>query len=130
MSDSPKARRPAGLGARGRRLWDAVTGEYDLRTDEKELLLELCREYDLIEALEDVRRTVDLVDVGSTGQSRMHPVVGELRQRRLVVARLSSELALPDEDDEGNSSAMSRRGRKAALQRWRPRRAEASGGAS
>lgn len=131
MPDSKKVRRPPGLGARGRRIWDAVVEEYELRTDERELLLELCREFDLVEALQAVMVKVGMLDVGSAGQARIHPVVAELRQRRLVIARLASELALPDSDDDGDASAMSRRGRKAALQPWRPRRAgRVTGGAS
>lgn len=55
---------------------------------------------------------------GSNGQTRVHPAIGELRQHRLALGRLLSQLALPDEDESTLPTPLQARGRQAAGKRW------------
>jgi hypothetical protein len=91
---------PERLADHGQRLWRSIVGEFDL--DEHELiLLEQCaRSADLVAtlaaAVEDAGGPVD----AETGKVR--PVVVELRQQRIVLARLLAALRVPlaDHDDD------------------------------
>ncbi len=57
--------------------------------------------------------------LGSTGQVRVHPALGELRQHRLAPGRLLAQLGLPDADDASLKSPSHTRASKAAQTRWR-----------
>lgn len=114
-------RAPAGLAARGRRLWRAVAADFDLELDERELLTEACRSLDTCERLEEALRGAPLTTKGSRGQVVAHPLAAELRSERLLVARLLAQLELPDDDGEGSDwdgLTASQRARKAARARW------------
>jgi len=111
-----RRRAPDGLQKPGKRMWSAILTEFDL--DERELLVleQACRQADNVAALEAEIAASGLVTPGSKGQMRLSPTVTELRQARLAVSRLLTDLALPDQDDQ---SEPSRRGRKAAEARWK-----------
>jgi hypothetical protein len=79
------------------------------------VLEQACRQADAIAALEAEVEASGLVTRGSAGQPRLSQTVTELRQSRLAVSKLLSDLALPDAYEE---LAASRRGRKAADARW------------
>lgn len=111
-------RPPSGLQARGRRFWSATVKTYTLTDSELSLLLEACRLMDECEDLRDAITSDGLTVAGSTGQPRVHPAVGELRQHRLALGRLLSQLALPDEEDEALPTPLQARGRAAASKRW------------
>jgi hypothetical protein len=88
---------------------------------EFELLRESCR---LLDEWELLRLAVDSDGTtvqGSTGQPRVHPALGELRQHRLALGRLLAQLDLPEPDGERLSSPTQVRSRKAAQARWRTR---------
>lgn len=117
-------RAPAGLKARGRRFWRQVLVVDDIELTSSELLL-----------LEEVCRTLDTLDVlnkslvadgpkveGSKGQPVAHPALNELRQQRIVLGRILSQLALPDEVGAALPSLTEARARRAAESRWRDRR--------
>ena len=108
---------PDGLAERGAALWQAVTGSWELRDDELELLRETVRTVDLVETLAAIvardGATVTVKDV-----IRTHPALIELRMQRLVLGKLLGQLALPDEDGSVLPSPASARGRKAAQSRW------------
>lgn len=108
---------PEGLGPKALEVWTGIAGDYDLRTDERRVLEDACREIDLIERLEEALRTSDLIVTGSMGQPVASPLVQELRQHRGVLARLLGWLKLPDEEAPaaGNTSAAAR---QAAMARW------------
>ncbi|WP_336922375.1 P27 family phage terminase small subunit [Aquipuribacter sp. SD81] len=114
---SAPRRAPAALGARGRRFWATTLGTFDLSDAEAELLAECCRLLDEIDAL---RRSVEQDGTtvrGSTGQPRVHPALAEVRQHRLALGRLLSQLDLPDEDG-GVVSPMRARSRRGHAARW------------
>ena len=85
---------PEGLDARGAALWGRVVGQWDLRDDERELLTEVSRIVDTVEALQ---AAVNADGVTLKG-GKPHPAIAELRQQRTVLGRLLGQLALPDED--------------------------------
>ncbi len=120
-----KPRPPTDLGARGRRFWQATMRTYDLSGPEQELLAEVCRLLDELDALQAVVDADGLTVTGSTGQVRVHPALNELRQHRLAVGRLLGQLELPDEDEQSVPSPASLRAAKAARARWARRDAVA-----
>jgi hypothetical protein len=73
---------PAGLSKRGRRFWSTVVGSYSLRADEVELLAELCRALDELEAMRVAVAEAGVTVVGSRGQVRPNPLLSELRGTR------------------------------------------------
>ena len=110
---------PEGLGARGRRFWEAAAEGYDLALDEQELLVEIARELDLVEALAEAIGRDGVMSVGSTGQPVAHPAVPQLHAARQLLGRLLSQLGLPGVDDEPTVlSPASASARKAAQVRW------------
>jgi hypothetical protein len=117
---------PAGLGPRGAGFWEAVTGSFVLDVAERELLVECARLVDECEELSSVLERDGRSVLGSQGQPRVHPAVGELRASRLALGRLLAQLALPDEDGASLSSPLSARGRVGAGSRWGARRGPAA----
>lgn len=102
---------PAGLGVKARSVWTRITKEYDLRADELRLLEDACREVDLIERIDKELAKGSLMVPGSMGQQVTNPLVAEIRQHRLALARLFNQLHLPDDGDElspGHASAAAR----------------------
>jgi len=97
-------------------LWADVTGTFALRVDELAVLKQAARVVDTLERLDVALAGVDLVVVGSAGQQREHPLLSEARQQRAALARLLSQLKLPDADAEANLA--SAWGRAAARRRW------------
>lgn len=106
---------PAHLGGKARKLWRDISGEYELRADELRVLEDACREVDLVERLEESLRSEPLVVEGSQGQPVASPLVQELRQHRVVLARLLAQLKLPDESGARDTSSAAR---TAAAARW------------
>ncbi len=105
---APKA--PAGLRVAGRRLWTAITEEYQLDEHEVTLAVQVVRTVDLCDELEGiVRRDGPLIDTPQ-GQ-RAHPAAVELRQQRITLARLLAALRMPagEEDDQPTGRRPQRR---------------------
>jgi hypothetical protein len=113
---------PSKLGAAGRKLWRAMTSEFEIAEGEVRViaLLEAAvRQADDVALLEEALARDGVTVVGSRGQARMNPVVAELRQSRLALARLLGELPVPEpEADDVPTTAASRRAQRAADIRW------------
>jgi len=112
---------PTGLGGRGRAFWRATVEGFDLERGELELLAEVCRTLDEIDALAAAIGRDGVTVAGSTGQTRTHPAINEARQHRLALGRLLSQLALPDLDGASIPKPSSLRASHAARTRWRRR---------
>lgn len=98
MTTNPKP--PPGLAAPGRRLWKAVTTDYDLAAHELQVLTEAARTVDLLAELEKIIvRDGPTVD-GMHGP-RINPAATEARQQRLALARLIVALRIPVDDATG-----------------------------
>jgi hypothetical protein len=89
---------PEGLQDRGRRLWRSIVIEFDLDEHELVLLEQCCRSADLVAAL---AAEVDRAGGPLTPEGKVRPAVIELRQQRIVLARLLAALRVPlaDHDD-------------------------------
>lgn len=115
--------KPDDFGARAAELWDRITADYELRVDEVELLVEACREVDVIERLEAELRDAPLSVKGGRGQVISHPLLGEVRQHRAVLKSLLGGLKLTDQADgerrARTGTSRSTTARAAAMQRWR-----------
>lgn len=118
----PKA--PSGLGTSGRALWREIVGGYDLRPDELRVLVDACREADLVDRLEAALSESDLVVTGSKNQPVASPLVPEVRQHRTALASLLKALKLPDNPAcaDRASTYVSEQARAAARARWGTRK--------
>lgn len=87
---------PRGLKSGGRRLWRCVTSDFELDETAAEQLAQACYTVDL---LADLRAEVaeSGLKVDSPQGVRVSPFVVEMRQQRLLLARLIAGLGLPQE---------------------------------
>ncbi|GAA3765598.1 hypothetical protein [Micromonospora maritima] len=122
---------PAALRAAGRALWVSVTGEYDLSPGELSVLEQACRTADELDDMAAALQGEPPLVEGSTGQTKVHPLYGELRQHRRVFDALITSLALPmPEESAGRPrSAQARRAAKTRHDRDARRGLRAVGGA-
>jgi hypothetical protein len=98
---SPVAVTPRELDESGVRLWESVTGEYDLDVHEELLLLQACRTADLLDRLSAEAARGPLTVVNAKGDRISNPVVTEHRQQSLVLARLLASLRMPSGEEDG-----------------------------
>jgi hypothetical protein len=110
---------PSGLRAGGKALWLAVAGPFILTPAELSMLAEACRTTDELARLEKAARELpSLITTGSTGQDRMHPILGEIRAHRMLLERLTTALNLPDDLELVGLRGSQKHARKAAVARW------------
>jgi len=112
---------PAGVGTAGGALWRRLVAAYDFEPHEQAMLEVACRQADDVAALEHLIAEQGLTVLGSTGQQRLNPAIGEVRQGRLALGKLLGALALPDEADRPLTAA-SRQAQRAGRARWDRRR--------
>lgn len=121
MSSTPKA--PAGLAGRGRKFWREACAKYEFDRQEVELLVEVCRSLDRLDALDALVAEQGQTVTGSTGQTVLHPGIAEARQQRIVLARLVKALAIPEGSVPAGGpavdSATTEKARYAANARWK-----------
>ena len=94
---------PPGTGAAGRRLWRAIMVAYQLSVTEDALLRQAVRTADHVAALDAVLEAEGLMVAGRDGVMRPHAALVEVRQQRLVIARLLAALRLPTEDSSARA---------------------------
>ncbi len=90
---------PADLDGAGLDLWRELDAALDFLPHERVLAIELCRAVSLCEQLNRALAAGGLVVDGQRGP-RVSPLAAELRQQRLVVARLTASLGIPPLPDE------------------------------
>ena len=121
-----KPRAPAGLGATGKRLWRSVTGELELRSDERAVLDAACRMADELAVIEAALAEAPATVVGSMGQPKAHPLFAEARQHRAELRRLLGSFRVEDAgsvQDVVFPSGMSNVQRSARM-RWQAHRVQ------
>ena len=96
MSESKqyRPRKPAGLSGAGARLWEKVTAEFGLETNELAILEEMCRMKVRIDELDAIVADEGLV-IDSPQGRRIHPAGVEVRQARNVFNELAKTLKWP-----------------------------------
>lgn len=104
-----KTKAPAGLGPAGRKLWQAITGEFELAEHELAQLEEAARTRDLLGRLRDELDASPVMLESSQGM-RLHPAVAELRQQRLTLARLLATLGVPGLEEDSLPASRGVRG--------------------
>jgi len=111
---------PRDLNEGGQALWDSIIPAYELRPDEVRILIDACREADIIERLEAELVDADLMVKGSMGQLVASPLVSEVRQHRSTLAGLLAKLKLPDSPAGAarKRAVVSEKAVKAARARW------------
>jgi phage terminase small subunit len=113
-------RAPDHLKARGRNFWARTLADFDLDDGEMELLAEVCRTLDGLDALAAAVERDGVTVSGSTGQTQVHPAITEARGQRAILHRLLKALDLPtDEAAAVTAPAVSLKASRAASSRWR-----------
>lgn len=87
-------RPPRGIGRAGRVMWASIADRFDLEPHELELLRQIARVADRIEACD-----VAVDAEGVLVEGRTHPLLIESRLQRLTLGRLVAALRLPDSQD-------------------------------
>lgn len=101
MSESNKKyrpRKPTGIDGAAARLWEKVTTEFHLETNELAVLEELVRVKARIDELDKIAEAEGLV-IDSPQGRRVHPAVVESRQARNVFNQLAKTLKFPGVDE-------------------------------
>lgn len=113
---------PEYLGVNGAKLWkDCAPPAYEMRPDELRLLLECCREVDIIDRLEAALRDDDLMVAGQGLRNMVvNPLVSELRQHRSTLTTMFKALQLPDSSSgiAQKRQQVSESNTRAARARW------------
>ncbi|MBO0979896.1 P27 family phage terminase small subunit [Microbacterium sp. SD291] len=114
---------PSELKKRGRALWAELHERLEFDPHEDELVLEVCRAVDTIDALAETIEQDGVTSTGSMGQTVVHPAIPELRQQQAGLSRLVATLNLSDAMDGSNgqvalSRAISSQAQAAANARW------------
>jgi hypothetical protein len=105
-----------------------VHATWELNLDETELLVEICRQLDVVEALAAVLDANGVMTLGSKGQPVVHGAVAALTSARALLGRQLAQLGLPDPQGESVDSPRTAQARRAAQARWanHPRRGRAT----
>lgn len=90
---------PEGLDEAGDRLWRSVVDSFELDEHEITLLAQACRTVDTIDALQ-AAIDADGPLIETRSGPKAHPAVVEIRQQRIVLARLLVALRVPIGDQE------------------------------
>jgi hypothetical protein len=90
----PIPKPPSELRGRGRGLWLEVQRRFELDPIEEQLLRELCRAVDRADVIAAQLDSAQLVVAGSTGQPRVHPLLGALQAQEKLIDRLCTSLGV------------------------------------
>jgi hypothetical protein len=93
-----KARAPMGLKMGGKRLWNRITGEFDLAEHETTVLLQACRIVDVLDRLQVAIDSSEVLVVSPQGL-KANPAVVEFRQQAVTLAKCMASLRIPIDSD-------------------------------
>jgi hypothetical protein len=113
---------PAGARPAGAQLWRSVMGEYELAEHELALLRQAVAVVDMCTELQATVDTDGALLRGPDG-IRTHPALVELRQQRILLARLVVALRVPigDQEQEPAKTGAPRLQRRGLRGAYRPR---------
>lgn len=110
---------PEGIGDRGSAFWISVQKDLEFDPLETDLLIEVCRVLDTIDALAEAIEQDGVMLTGSQGQKVLNGAVAEIRQQQAAYARLAAQLNLDGaEDGEGIKSPRAASASATAKRRW------------
>nr|WP_249338217.1 hypothetical protein [Tsukamurella paurometabola] len=91
-------RTPKGLAYEGKKLWRAITDEFDLddSPDKLRILTDACKIADVIDRLDKEAEASPLVVKGSYGQPVIHPCLSQAQSSRALLAQHLARLNLED----------------------------------
>jgi hypothetical protein len=116
VTELPK--RPSGLRAPGRRLWDEVVSQFIPTAGELEILRQAAHTCDEADRLERELRKQPMMVSGYAGQPRPNPLYKVLQEHRLLIRKLVDSLNIPDAAEEVGMTARQRHAQRAAQARW------------
>ena len=94
---TPIPRAPAGLEARGRKMWRSIHEQHPTISDpEREVALEACRVADRLERLDAICRSSEPVIETDKGGLITHPAFAEARQQQNLLKQMIAALRLPE----------------------------------
>lgn len=99
---------PHGLDGAGLALWHQLHESLEFSITERQIAVELCRTITLCELLGKELDRSGLVVEGQRGP-RVNPLAAELRQQRLVAARLVANLNIPPMPDSSLAGSLTSR---------------------
>jgi hypothetical protein len=102
---------PDGLQERGQQLWKSALTTIEIPDHELEILTEACRTLDLCDDLQHQIDEDGVLLAWGAGW-RNHPAISELRQQRVVLARLLVVLKVPSDQQPQEGQQMPRRPRR------------------
>jgi hypothetical protein len=95
---------PRGMGAEAKNLWEWCLSNYNLRKDECRILVDICREIDVVNRIERDLESSPSMTRGSQGQEVANPLFAEARQHRQTTASLIKQLKLEGRAVAGSKS--------------------------
>ena len=113
-----KARAPQGLQAAGRRFWAAMVVDDAVGVGRLRLIEAAARTLDDLEQLQAALVNAPATVEGSTGQTRPHPLYGEIRAHRGLLAKLLQQLGVQNPSGKSTPASRSDQARRAARARW------------
>jgi hypothetical protein len=129
MAAPKKPAAPQTLAAAGKKLWQDIVKDYDLRPDELRILEDACAATDMITEMRKAWVSLGrpYMASGSMGQPVEHPLVGSIDKQRKTRKAFLVQLKLPDDlvaaEGAGTSGApkpddRATKARAAAQARW------------
>lgn len=92
-------------------MWEAIEGRFVLEPHERLLLEQAARTADLITTMQaEVDHDGVQLPWGQDGQTRAHPLIGQLAQHRALLARTLAALHIPEVDADAIGAPRDRRG--------------------
>ena len=91
---------PNELGDAGSQLWERVVAEIEFAAHELAILHEAGKTLDAVRALQ-VRLDAEGLSCHNSQGEKVHWALPELRQQRLVLARLLASIAIPEPSEDG-----------------------------
>jgi hypothetical protein len=98
---------PRGLKSRGRKFWREAVASFEFSDSEAQILIEVCRCMDRLDALNRTINEVGPMVIGSQGQPVVNPALTEARGQQQTLHRLLAALRLPDDDGQALASPRS-----------------------
>ena len=97
-----KPQTPRGLGPEGKRLYQAITADFDFTGEahKQRILFDACKTADAIARLEAEAEKQPITTRGSMGQEVISPTLAAAQQARTQLSQLLSKLALPASEEE------------------------------